>query len=563
MSVDDLYIIVDIETTGPSPQFDSIIEIGAVKVSKRRIVEKFHTLVWSDAKIPQYVRKLTGITEDMLVDAPSYKDALQDFIRFTGGGTLVAHNAHFDLKFIKKAIEFNGLPVLENRFLCTIKLSRMLIEGPTKFGLDTLAEHLNIEVSDRHRALGDAETTAKLFCHLMDILKDKEAHFVDDVLFRASRADGPSSKDLQPKRDLAKKLPQLPGVYIMKNIDGNVIYVGKAVNLRRRVRSYFTNPAQHSRKITSMLMDIEHIDYYLTGSELEALILESKLIKKYLPIYNRRQLNYENYAFLRIDVNEAFPRFSCVKEIQEDGAKYLGPFGSPSSTQIAIDAVNDLFGLRRCSQKLEEENDHIPCMYYHIGKCTSPCSGNVSAKRYNRNVEKALKILAANGKEILTMLVERRNRLSDELRFEEASVIQERIVSIQSVLRRQSTVTSLDSEKNFAAIVPSYDNSQALIFFVRNGKLKDRLLVDLNKLNHTGGKISDMVTSIFGQPENERSLDKEGIDELGIILSWIYRNRGLARIVSLSPGIKGHRAWKKILIALSKPPIDHNLQRVS
>nr|WP_314278872.1 excinuclease ABC subunit UvrC [uncultured Peptostreptococcus sp.] len=274
-----------------------------------------------------------------------------------------------------------------------------------------------------------------------------------------------------------KSLPTNPGVYIMKDKYGNVIYVGKAVSLKNRVRQYFQSSKNHSDKVRSMVKNISSFEYIMTDSELEALILECNLIKKYKPKYNILLRDDKTYPYIKVTVNEDYPRVLKVRRILKDKAKYFGPYSNVSAVNDTIDIIRNIYTIRSCNIDINKavRTGMRPCLNFHIKKCLGPCRGNVSKKEYKSMVDEIILFLSGKEDKLVSILEEKMKLASDELMFEEAASYRDKISSLKGVIEKQkiSNVQN-DSDQDVIAMANFDKEACVQVFFIRNGKISGR-----------------------------------------------------------------------------------------
>ena len=321
------FCVVDLETTGGSPGLSKVTEIGAVRIRAGEVVDRFVTLVNPNRPIPPAVTELTGIDDDMVAESPDIEDALAGFVAFAGQDVLVAHNAPFDLRFLNYERRRLASRYFTQPWLDTLVLARRLLDGQVeRHDLRTLAGWADTSVQPIHRALPDAEATAEVLVVLLGLLAERGV----DTLERAVAFAGTGGARHAYKLALAEELPPLPGVYLMRDRRGRALYVGKAADLRRRVRSYFGPGGRHGRLIGRALERLAYIDHEVCGSEFAALLRENDLIKALSPPCNRRGAGAGG-RFLKISHGEMAPRLYVVARTLPDGALALraGPLGAP------------------------------------------------------------------------------------------------------------------------------------------------------------------------------------------------------------------------------------------
>ena len=276
-----------------------------------------------------------------------------------------------------------------------------------------------------------------------------------------------------------KKLPGSPGVYIMHDVNDTIIYVGKAVNLKNRVRSYFRAGVPHTAKINKMISLIDHFEYIITDSELEALVLENNLIKENSPKYNTLLKDDKTYPYIKVTVAETYPRILFSRQMKKDKSRYFGPYTSAFAVNQTIDLMNKLYRIRTCNRVIPppEENDKPDkraCLNYHIKQCMAPCRGDVSVEEYRENVNKALDFLGGNYGGILKNLEDRMKDASERLAFEEAAEIRELYFSVKSIAQKQKITDFEGEDKDYVGVAGNEKDTVVQIFFVRGGKLIGR-----------------------------------------------------------------------------------------
>ncbi|MGD9696493.1 MAG: exonuclease domain-containing protein [Thermoleophilia bacterium] len=334
------FCVVDLETTGGAAGYSKVTEIGAVRLREGRVADRFVTLVDPERPIPPAVTELTGIDDATVAGAPRIDRALADFARFAGDDVLVAHNAPFDLRFLNHERRRVAGRYFTQPWLDTLVLARRLLAGRVaRHDLGTLADWAGSPVRPVHRALPDAEATAGVLVALLDLLAERDV----DSLERAVAFGAGGGARHAFKLALADDLPALPGVYVMRDRRRQALYVGKAADLRRRVRSYFGPGGRHSRLIGRALDRLESIDHEVCGSEFAALLRENELIKRLAPPCNGRGLGGGG-SHLRISVGELAPRLHAVRDAPADGARYHGPV---RSDRLARQAADDLHAVYR------------------------------------------------------------------------------------------------------------------------------------------------------------------------------------------------------------------------
>jgi excinuclease ABC subunit C len=322
-----------------------------------------------------------------------------------------------------------------------------------------------------------------------------------------------------------KNLPDNPGVYLMRNSLGEVIYVGKAKNLKNRVRQYFQSSKNHSEKVKAMVKNIAEFEYIVTDSEIEALILECNLIKKYSPRYNILLKDDKYFPFIKITVNEEFPRVIVTRNHANDGAKYFGPFTDASAVYIVHDLIKKVFPLRTCRRVIKEEGPRTrPCLNYHINLCKAPCDGLVSREEYGKIVNDIINLLTGKGKSITDNLRKEMEEASENLDFEKAASLRDKLLAIEKINEKQKIISGNFENEDFIAIDQDEKDSCIQIFFLRDGKIVGRedFILDDTGSDEPSLVVSDFIKSFYGGtafvPKNIYVTHCEDVD---ILEQWL------------------------------------------
>lgn len=328
-----------------------------------------------------------------------------------------------------------------------------------------------------------------------------------------------------------KKLPAKPGVYLMHDVRDEIIYVGKAISLKNRVRQYFQSSRNKGIKIEQMVTHIARFEYIVTDSELEALVLECNLIKEHRPKYNTMLKDDKSYPFIRVTVEEDFPRVLFSRRMKKDKSKYFGPYTSAGSVKDAIELIRRLYRLRACSRKLPQDiGKERPCLYYHIHQCDAPCQGNVSAESYQQGVKGALEFLGGHYQETIQELQEKMQQASEELRFEDAMEYRNLIQSIERIGERQKITGHGGEDNDVVAMAMDEEDAIVQVFFIRDGRLigRDHFYLRVAKGDTRGQVLTSFLKQFYaGTPfiPHELILQEE-IEDKEVIASWLTSRRG-------------------------------------
>lgn len=385
-----MYTIIDIETTGGNAQHDKITEIALYVHDGSKVVDEFVTLINPERPIPYYISQLTGITDDMVVNAPRFFEVAKRIVELTEGKIFVAHNAPFDYRFIQSEFKQLGYN-FDRETICTVRLSRKLIPGKASYSLGNLCKDLGIHINDRHRAAGDALATVKLFDLLLSVNKQ---HNDSDALSAV-----PDKKGLHPNLDLSviSKLPEETGVYYLYDDRGELIYVGKSLNIRQRVQQHLGTAK--TVKAGEMRSRIADVSFEITGSELVALLMETEEIKKSKPIFNRlgRRIGNQIGLYHYEDENG----YLCLKSKRMSSADGipLTTFSTADEARDFIDRLIDDFNL--CQTLCGLYTSGLACFHYEIKKCFGACVDEESAESYNVRAQRAINSIGLASKSFL------------------------------------------------------------------------------------------------------------------------------------------------------------------
>ena len=439
---DVTFTVIDLETTGGSPATCAITEVGAVKVRGGECLGTFQTLVNPGVPIPPEIVILTGITETMVRPAPTIDAVLPQLLEFMGASVLVGHNFRFDTSFLDAALAAEHFPRLTHARVDTCSLARRLVRDEVPdCRLGTLARRLRLAHQPSHRALDDALATADLLHYLLERAAGLGVLGLDDLIALPKLAAHP----LAPKLKLTGSLPRKPGVDLVRGRGGRVLYVGKATDLRARVRSYFSGDDR--RKVLPLLREAEAIDHVVCPSPLEAAVLEVRLIHRYLPPYNQRSKRWRRYAYLKLTLGERFPRLSIVKSPakRSDQALYLGPLPSPAAARLVADAIESAVPLRRCTTSFRSgfAPRDAPCTPAQLGVASCPCAGAITESDYAALVDQVVTGLTGDSAALLQPLEARMCALAEAERFEEAADTRDRASALSRALQRQRQFNTL------------------------------------------------------------------------------------------------------------------------
>ena len=461
------FTVVDLETTGGAANSDGITEIGAVKVAGGEVIGEFQTLVDPGVAITPFVSVLTGITDAMVCGAPPISAVLPTFLEFARGSVLVAHNAPFDVGFLRAAAAEQGIAwpsfaVVDTAILARRVLSR---DEVPNCKLATLARFFHAETTPNHRALYDARATVDVLHGLIARLGSLGVQSLPEL--RAFTAQVTDAQ--RRKRHLADAMPSAPGVYIFRDGKGTPLYVGTSRNLRNRVRQYFVASETRTR-MGEMIGIAERVDPIECAHALEAQVRELRLIAAHKPRYNRRSKYPERSVWIKLTV-EAYPRLSIVRERKDDGASYLGPLRSQRQAETVRDAIHDAVPLRQCSDRLSVRRFvRAACVLAGIGRCSAPCEGGTTPEAYRTLAELVAHAWTGDVRPLVEPLQHKLAELSAAQRFEQAATVRDRIATVVRACARMQRLAALRAVDEMVAARPD-GNGGWEFSVIRSGRL--------------------------------------------------------------------------------------------
>jgi len=463
---DVTFVVVDLETTGGSPQTCAITEIGAVKVRGGEVLGEFQTLVNPMTDIPPFIAVLTGITDAMVASAPRIDTVLPSFLEWARGSVLVAHNAPFDVGFLRTNAAVLSLPWPDFASVDTARLARRVLtrdEAPD-CKLATLSRLFRTTTTPCHRALADARATADVLHGLLERLGNLGVQSMEDL----QTFTGLVTAAQRRKRHLAEGLPEGPGVYIFRDMKDRPLYIGVSRNVRARVRQYFVASEPRTR-MAEMVGIAERVDAVACAHPLEAEVRELRLIAEHKPRYNRRSRFPEKALWLKL-TREPYPRLAVVRRIADDDATYLGPFGSARSAAAAMAAVHEAVPLRQCTQRLSVRKTSPACVLAGMGRCPAPCEGGVTPDDYAPVADAARSLLVGDPRPLLDAARRRMATLSAQERFEEAAGFRDRAAVFLRAAARMQRLASLAAIPSLVAARPGFAGGWDLVV-VRHGRM--------------------------------------------------------------------------------------------
>jgi DNA polymerase III subunit epsilon len=513
------FSVVDIETTGSVPGHDGLTEIAVVGVEEGRIVRTWRSFVNPCAPIPTFITQLTGISDEMVADAPCVADLLPAIVEAIGDGILVGHNVRFDAGFIDFELRRHGRAPLPNAKVDTLAIARRTIVEVANYKLGTLTRELGFDVERHHRALADARATAELLIHCIKRLEDNGVFTFGALLEflrrRAVRkrphARRPASVTQLPVwtsilRDELATVPPKPGVYLLKDAGGSVVYVGKSRSLRQRLRAYASGSKPASAKVRALRGVVAGFDYLLTGSELEALLLEADLVRTHDPSFNERLRDFREFAFVKVEAGQ-YARLLTTTRLVADGARYYGPYRNAPSARAAVEALQDALGLR----SLDAPDGRAPLL---------------PAAQHAALVDDAIAFIEGEADEVLLAVARRRDEAAARNR-PDVSEREDRRLDRLRRLRRLRDALEAAVALNVVVLAPSTDPSVEACFLFCGGRLAARTSLP-RRLAQREQAHAELAALFEGhhRPENASRafVRQDEIDQLFILAAW-HRER--------------------------------------
>jgi DNA polymerase III subunit epsilon len=508
--IDTTFVVLDLETTGLSAATDRITEVGAVKVRGGEVLGELRTFVHPGRPIPPGITAVTGITDAMVRDAPGLPAILPTVMRFLDGAVFVAHNAAFDLGFLRAAAQRTGHGAFDPVVLDTARLARRLVRDEVRdCRLATLARFFRAPVRAEHRALADARTTVDVLHGLIERAGSLGATTVEDLRDLCSSRSHAAFR----RRDLVADAPATTGVYRFLDARDEVLYVGKATNLRDRLRTYFGQDPR--RRIADLVRETARVDWTVTATLLEAEVREVREIHAHRPRYNRRSTRPEAAVHVAL-TKETFPRLSVVREPRNSHQRTVGPLPSRRVADRFVEAVLEVVPLRACSPRLRRAQDHPACVLKDLGRCGAPCDGTQSADEYAEVVARVLALLD-DPEQLLGPLRERMADHAGSGRFERATETRRKLHGSARALHAARDHALLGAIDELIVSRPTADGTEVAI--VRRGRLADTMRLP-------AGVGDEQVLAAVGTrtlPDLDGPPHRDDAEEVSLVLAWLTR----------------------------------------
>jgi DNA polymerase III subunit epsilon len=534
------FVVLDVETTGLQSSRQRVIEIAIARFSGGVMTNRWESLCHPGRRVPAYITKLTGIDDDLLEDAPAFERIADTATALLAEAVIFGHNVEFDLGFLNAELERAGRSPVVNDRVDTLALATRLLPGLRKPTLGALAQRLDVpgQSKVRHRAGPDAALTGMVALALLEHARDAGFASLEDVKSiarpvtrrpRERMARASSVVD----RSILTTIPRAPGVYLMRDANEDVIYVGKAKNLRDRVGTYFSQPLGYTRKMDGLIESLSRIQIEVVGSELEALLLESQLIRRYQPRYNTALRSHEQYPFIRIDIANPWPRVSLAKSRKDDGARYFGPFRSAATARKTVDLINRVVPLRTCTRSFRDARSYgAPCLQLDIGRCLGPCVGQADRDQYISLVRSVVDYVDGRDQSLHELLWSGLEDAAAALDFERASRLRRDLQASLALTAAQRRLRE-STEANWVVLVSlsSQPEHRELMMILR-GRLWAQLRVpDASTPVVLASRLEKCWErfSVVGMGEP----DHDSVDDMHILDSWLARHEGHPAILAI------------------------------
>ncbi len=520
------FSIVDVETTGLSANKNRIIEIALVKIENLMVTDKLHYLINPQTYIPPFITSLTGIDNDDVIGAPIFSDVVDDIISFTDNTILTAHNFPFDSSFLNSEFTISGREFINEHSCCTLKMARKIYPTLKSKSLSNVAQSLNLKNTNAHRALGDAEITAKVLLKMIKELQTKD-NITTVGEFLAYQKGISESPLLNVKKELQedfRSLPHASGIYYFTNKKDEIIYVGKAKSIRDRVKTYFSTSA--SRKAHKIIKQAARLKHIITNSELTALLTEAETIKLLEPKHNYQLKKFGNKYFIRITRTHQAPRIELTNHFDFDGNDYFGLFISRRKATEILEFVNKAFAVRECTDKDFKKGK--TCFLLDIHRCTGPCIDDEANKEsYNDELEKVYEFLYGKNQFALDRLLNKMKEFSAKEKYEQAAEIKELVDFILNQTHKSSILAEPVNRANVLFEINSrFENDYVLML---EGKFYIKKYLHDHKETFEQA-LDDYFSETIRSDSNPTD---EDLEKMKITLNWLVKNRNQVRVFYL------------------------------
>lgn len=541
------FSVVDVETTGLSPSRNRIIEIAIVKVENLKVTDKLSYLINPQTYIPPFITSLTGISNDDVYGAPKFSEIVDEIISFIDKTILTAHNFPFDSSFLNSEFMISGRDFESGHSCCTLKIARSIYPTLKSKSLSSVAQSLNLKNHNEHRALGDAEITAKILLRMIkDLQKKDNITTVRELLsYQKGYKESPLLNVKKELQDDYRSLPNAPGIYYFTNRKDEIIYVGKAKSIRERVKTYFSPSAPlKAAKIVKQAARLRHI---ITNSELTALLTEAETIKILNPKHNSLLKKFGNKYFIRITRTHKAPKLELTNHFDFDGNDYFGLFISRRKAEEILNFLDRTFALRECSEK--DFNKGKTCFLFDIHRCTGPCLVSDDNKvLYEQELERVYDFLYGRNQYALDRLLNKMKEFSVKQKYEQAAEVKELVDFILDQTHKSSILAEPVNRANVLFEIDApFENDYILML---EGKFY------IKKYLHDRKDSFEQALDDYysGTIKSDHIPTEEDLEKMKITLNWLIKNRNKIRVFYLKDYSSKQELYNNISRSSEKSP---------
>ncbi len=571
----DEFVVIDVETTGLRPLRQRVIEVACIRYRNGAEEARFESLVNPGKRIPAYISELTGIKDAHVAEAPPFAAIAEAVQTFIGSGLVVGHNIAFDLNFLNAELKRVDRTSLINERLDTMGMAVRLLRGVRKPSLDKVARQVGLVPRKIHRAGVDAELTGEVALRLVDEARRQGVTSIDQ-LKAASQLKERRPKDRVGRgrtlidRSLLADIPKKPGCYLMRDQFDHIIYVGKSRNLRDRVASYYSQPLGYTRKMDGLLESMVRVDVEVVGSELEALLLESQLIRRYEPRYNTAMRSFEHYPYIRVDLSSSWPRVMLARNRKDDGARYFGPYRSKGGARRTVDVINGILPLRTCTRSFKDARSYgHPCILLDLGRCLGPCVGRADRETYHGLIEDVATFLDGDVDRLQARLWIALEEAAEKRDFERAERLRRDMQAVLGIIEDQGRMRLAEREHTLLLVLPSAEPAFREVLLVIHGRLWAQFRarrppaapgpqpdagedVVLSEVPSGAVAASDLVADLATRLDlawaryrtcRLNPLDNYDVDEANILNRWLFHHADHPALIRLPIGDDAAPDW--------------------
>ncbi|MBK7629489.1 MAG: GIY-YIG nuclease family protein [Ignavibacteriales bacterium] len=533
------FSVVDVETTGLSANKNRVIEIALVKIENLKITDKLNYLINPQTYIPPFITSLTGISNDDIIGAPIFSEIVDEIISFTDNTILTAHNFSFDSSFLNTEFMISGREFINENSCCTLKIARKIYPTLKSKSLSSVAQSLNLKNTNAHRALGDAEITAKVLIKMIkDLQKSDSIKTVGELLsYQMGLNESPLLNIKKELQEDYRALPNAPGIYYFTNKKDEIIYVGKAKSIRDRVKTYFSTSApRKAQKIVKQAARLRHI---ITNSELTALLTEAETIKILEPKHNAQLKKFGNKYFIRITHTHKAPAIELTNHFDFDGNDYFGLFISRKRAVEIIEFIHKAFAIRECTDK--EFKKSKTCFLYDIHRCTGPCIEiEKNKKDHSDELEKIYDFLYGKNQFALDRLLNKMKDYSTKQKYEQAAEIKDLVDFILDQTHKSSILAEPVNRANVLfEIYSRFENDYVLML---EGKFYIKKYIH-DKKDKFEQALDDYYSDTIKSDSNPT---EEDLEKMKITLNWLIKNRNQVKVFYLKDYFSKNELFENI-----------------